>query len=291
MPIAWLEGMCLQYKTSTTIRLYIPGQCLCVSIALSLLILGGCASNKAEVAVGQDKGALQLQLDEMGKSQAEQFMALGKQLTKLRNRMDASEAAQKEQAAQFEARLNKLEKKIEKVTMPATPEVKPVAAPHKRKPGHKTRERKKIATRKAMAPPHPPKQAPAISNEEIKRIYFKAYLTLKSGDYDQASTELRNFLTKFPASRYTQQASYWLGETLLAQGKVVQAIEAFKKVADAQNKSPKQKSALLRLGQLYNKLGNTGKAKATLSRLTREYPQSSEAETARKILSSFAGSG
>jgi len=279
-------------------------------IALSLAILGGCASDKAEVALRQDREALQLQLDKISTSQAEQLLALNKRLTELGIRMDASEADQKKWVSQNEARLSRLEKAFRKPAalrpgkqsrpsgeLEKTPKKSAVptvhkirrTVTHKSKPGRKTGKTKKPVASQKNTPSPPPKKAPVISGEEIRRIYIKAYLALKSGHYDQASTELRSFLAKFPASKYVYQASYWLGESLHAQGKTTQAVEAFRKAASAPNEAPKQRAALLRLGQLYNELGNTGKAKATLLRLTRDHPQSPEAETARKILSGFAG--
>jgi len=131
-------------------------------------------------------------------------------------------------------------------------------------------------------------QAPVASNEEIKRAYINAYLSLKSGRYEHAARDFNNFLVKYPTSKYTHQAEFWLGETFHAQGNTAQAIGAFQKVADAPDKNPKWNESLLRLGQLYIELGQSDEAGKMLMRLIKERPQSTEAEAARRILASTA---
>ena len=135
--------------------------------------------------------------------------------------------------------------------------------------------------------PPPSSQASVASNKEIKSTYINAYLALKSGRYEHAAREFNNFLAKYPASKYTHQAEFWLGETLHAQGHTAQAIETFRNVANVPEKNPKWNASLLRLGQLYMELGRSDEAGETFQRLIKQRPQSTEAETARKILASI----
>ena len=274
-----------------------PGVYLLVAVSLCVLLITGCAPNKAELNWQQDREALQSQLKDVDKSQAmltEQLRTLNNQLSDLETLMVSHAEDQKTRLDQNEARLIELDKKNETRKKSAAHKSKSTAA-RKNKPLKKPKAEKVLAKAKAKAKknngPASPKQTPVISNEEIKRAYIKAYLALKSGHYEQAATDFINFLSKFPASKYAHQASYWLGETLHAQGKTEQAVEAFQKASGgAPNKDIKWNAAQLRLGQLYKELGRNGEARTTFLRLVKEHPQSPEAETARKLLSEAGSS-
>ncbi len=263
------------------------GKYALAAIGLGMLLLAGCASgNKTEAAWQQDRENLQSQLIQVGSSQntlAEQLQALSKQLAELEARMISHEADQEASFEQNEARFTELGNNIEALNGAVASESRSGAA-SKHKSQEKAKATKKPVITKIDDAPPPPKLVPVVSDEEIKGIYINAYLALKSGRYAQAAADFDSFLAKFPTSKYTHQAEFWLGETLHAQGNTAQAIEAFQKAANTPEKNPQWNAALLRLGQLYMELGRSDEAGATFLQLIKARPQSAEAETARKIL-------
>ncbi|HXH73130.1 MAG TPA: tol-pal system protein YbgF [Mariprofundaceae bacterium] len=128
---------------------------------------------------------------------------------------------------------------------------------------------------------------PADASEDEKNIYTAAYLALKSGRYDEASLQFAQLLEKFPKGEYSDQAWYWLGESLFAQRKTTKAIEALDHVVRNYPDSIKHASALLRLGQIYQENKRPGDAKAVYERLLREHGDSPLAEQARNALQSI----
>ena len=292
-----------------------------------LLIAGCASNNKDETSWQQDKESIQSQLMQIGSSQttlAEQLQALSKQLAQLEARMIPHQESQAESLEQGKTRLFDSKKNI-KAKKRTTTTIPRSSATRKPKPQKMSKARKEpVDTIKEKTPPPssqapmasgeemtsktpppsnqapvasgeemtsktppPSSQASVASNKEIKSTYINAYLALKSGRYEHAAREFNNFLAKYPASKYTHQAEFWLGETLHAQGHTAQAIETFRNVANVPEKNPKWNASLLRLGQLYMELGRSDEAGETFQRLIKQRPQSTEAETARKILASI----
>lgn len=128
---------------------------------------------------------------------------------------------------------------------------------------------------------------PADKPEDEKNIYTAAYLALKSGRYDEASLQFAQLLEKFPKGEYSDQAWYWLGESLFAQRKSNKAIAAFDHVVRNYPDSVKHAAALQRLGQIYQENKRLGDAKAVFERLLREHGDSPLAAQARESLRSI----
>ncbi|MES0371257.1 MAG: tol-pal system protein YbgF [Mariprofundaceae bacterium] len=117
-----------------------------------------------------------------------------------------------------------------------------------------------------------------------KNNYTAAYLALKSGRYEEASTGFKSLLNDHPKGEYADQAYFWLGESFFAMHKLSDAITAFKKVASDYPDSAKHPAALLRLAAAHKESGHSGDAKAALQRLIKQHPESNAAEQARTQL-------
>jgi len=262
-------------------------RCLAVASLCSLLVVG-CVNHKTDDAWKQDRERLQAQIESMNKSQtmlSKQFWTMNNQLSELESRLTLHETEQQARENQFQAHLTELDQGIEALSKGKKVKPRPTHArnaplPKKGSPGKG----------KPMDAPALTKQAPVISEKEIKDMYINAYLALKNGRYEQANTDFHKFLSRFPNSVYAPRAAYWLGETLHAQGLTTEALEAFRNAASAPDGNPKHNAALLRLGQLNMELGRTDDARTALLQLLKEHPQSPEAEKVRKMLSK-AGAG
>jgi len=120
-----------------------------------------------------------------------------------------------------------------------------------------------------------------------KDLYTAAYLSLKSGRYDEAILSFQDLLGQFSKGELVDQAYYWLGESFLSKGDSDHAVEAFSKLIKTYPKSAKYQPALLKLGIAYQAKGRLGDAKAVLNRLIDEYPESRSSDRARTQLSAM----
>lgn len=117
------------------------------------------------------------------------------------------------------------------------------------------------------------------------KAYEKAVnLILRDKKYDQAIPEFQAFLQQYPASSYTANAHYWLGQLLFNKQDWSAASEQFANVVTKFPDSSKRADALLKLGIAENERGNNTKAKQTLNQLLKEYPSSSAAKLAKSRL-------
>jgi len=114
-----------------------------------------------------------------------------------------------------------------------------------------------------------------------KNAYTAAYLAFKSSRFEESTAGFRMVVEKYPEGEYTDQAYYWLGESLQAQRQNEAAVQAFKHVIDTFKNSTKHAAALLKLAALYVQLDKKGDAKATLERVIKEHRNTADAEYAR----------
>ena len=129
--------------------------------------------------------------------------------------------------------------------------------------------------------------APALAE---KNAYTAAYLALKSGRYDESSAGFSAVVKEHPKGEYTDQAYYWLGESLVAQHLSKKAIKAFMVVAKKYPDSPKHAASLLKIAAVYKGLNKLGDARAALKRVIKEHPDSRSAERARVQLAALGKS-
>ena len=141
----------------------------------------------------------------------------------------------------------------------------------------------------ASVPVVPVKSKDDVAAEALaeKNAYTAAYLALKSGRFDEASTAFNAQLDQYPQGEYADQAWYWLGETRFAQNDLDKAMHAFKYVADRYLNSAKHAAALLKLGQISEAMANTDKARSYYQRLIKVHPDSALAEQARLRMTEF----
>ncbi|MDQ6990862.1 MAG: tol-pal system protein YbgF [Mariprofundaceae bacterium] len=120
-----------------------------------------------------------------------------------------------------------------------------------------------------------------------KDLYTSAYLSLKSGRYDEAILSFKDLLEQFPKGELIDQAYYWLGESFLSKGNMDQAIKSFSTLIQTYPKSAKYQPSFIKLAMAYKEKGRMGDAKAVLQRLIDEYPDSRSADHARIQLASL----
>lgn len=120
--------------------------------------------------------------------------------------------------------------------------------------------------------------------------YMDGFSKLKNGQYDAAIASLKKFVSQHPDSSLTDNAWYWLGEANYVQQNLGDAENAFDAVVNKFKNSPKVPASLYKIGLIQAAQNQTDNAKATLSRVIDQYPDSDSAGLAKQKLQSL-GSG
>jgi tol-pal system protein YbgF len=126
---------------------------------------------------------------------------------------------------------------------------------------------------------------------EERAAYQEAFDLLRELRYEQASTAFRDFIKKYPGSRYAHIAQYWLGEAAYARRDFKQAIQDYQALLDNYPRSGKRADAMLKIGYSYQELKRTQDSRRMMERLIELYPDSTEAGQARNQLRRMKKSG
>ena len=108
-------------------------------------------------------------------------------------------------------------------------------------------------------------------------FYKRAYDLVLSGDYQQAEDAFGEFVLSYPNSPLLPDASFWLGESMLAQQKYNEAAKTFLSAYKAYGDSAKAPEMLLKLGQSLAGMDNKDAACATFTEVPVRYPDAAQA--------------
>lgn len=133
------------------------------------------------------------------------------------------------------------------------------------------------------ASPQPP--------DASRRLYDRVMEEFRHKDYDAALAGFRFFLELHGQSSLSANAQYWLGECQYRTGRYKDALGSFYSLIADYPTSQKLAASTLKIGQIYTKQGDREKAQMMFERVTDQYPDSAEAEVARKALDAAAAKG
>lgn len=114
--------------------------------------------------------------------------------------------------------------------------------------------------------------------------YQQAFNLLKQAQYDQAITAFDNFLRKYPASQYSANAQYWMGEAHYVARRFNEAITEYMKLVTNYPESKQVSNGLLKIGYSFYELGKPDDAKNVLEDLIKRYPGTPAARDAEDRL-------
>jgi len=260
-------------------------------VCLCAIALSACASDeKKTISWSQDRPQIQSDIEAVQHEQQVAANSLRQQTITLDTLQQKIEALEQTNI-QYMANIASLSSHVEELHRP-----KKVIAKKKLKKVKKPV--KKVAIKRPtpiaklpVAAPTPAPVIPAVDRaalaEAEKNAYTAAYLALKSGRFDEASTAFNKQLDLYPNGEYADQTWYWLGETRFAQGDHAKAHNAFKYVADHYANSVKHAAALLKLGQIAQQQNKHLDARNYYQRLIQSHADSSLAEQARAALSNL----
>lgn len=116
------------------------------------------------------------------------------------------------------------------------------------------------------------------------RLYDRVMEEFRHKDYDAALAGFRFFLELHAQSALSANAQYWMGECQYRTGHYKDALGSFYNVISYYPLSQKFAASTLKIGQIYTKQGERDKALMMYERVTDHYPDSPEADVARKAL-------
>jgi len=126
--------------------------------------------------------------------------------------------------------------------------------------------------------------APSKMQDSSRHLYDRVMEEYKHRDYAAALAGFRFFLELHGQSSLAANAQYWAGECQYRLGRYKEALKSFYQVVSYYPLSPKLAASTLKIGQTYTRLKDHEKAHMMYERVVDQYPESAEAESARKAL-------
>jgi tol-pal system protein YbgF len=126
--------------------------------------------------------------------------------------------------------------------------------------------------------------APSKVQDSSRHLYDRVMEEYKHRDYAAALAGFRFFLELHGQSSLAANAQYLVAECQYRLGRYKEALKSYYHVVSYYPLSPKLAASTLRIGQTYTRLKDHEKAHMMYERVVDQYPESAEAETARKVL-------
>lgn len=126
--------------------------------------------------------------------------------------------------------------------------------------------------------------APKHTHDTSRRMYDRIMTEFKHREYDAALAGFSLFMELHSQSALAANAQYWIGECQYRMGRYKDALNSFYDVVMNYPLSPKMAASTLKLGQTYVKLGDHDNARVMFDRVVNQYPDSSEADLARRTI-------
>ncbi|MCF7972114.1 MAG: tol-pal system protein YbgF [Methylococcaceae bacterium] len=143
-----------------------------------------------------------------------------------------------------------------------------------------------VAERNAAAEAAKPK--PAVKSKETEKADFDAaFASLRNSQYQQGISLFKAFLQNYPASEYSDNATFWLASIYAVIKDNAAAKQTFGAVFTRFPQSDKASLSMLKLGDIYLAEDNVAKAKQLYRQIITDYANSTSAHMAEKKLQSM----
>ncbi len=120
------------------------------------------------------------------------------------------------------------------------------------------------------------------ADPEEKRQFDAAMGLIRRGDFNEATSAFTSFLTRFPASGFSDSVRFWLGNAQYGKRDYKGAIATFKSFVAANPDHPRAAESLLAIANCQIELKDTKSARKTLDDLQKAYPGSEAAKAAKE---------
>lgn len=115
-------------------------------------------------------------------------------------------------------------------------------------------------------------------------LYEKAYSSYQQDDFRNARKLFEEYIEKFPKGKWIGQAYFWIGESYFKEKKYEEAILSYQKLIELRGWHPLKPTAMFKQAQAFKALGDIEAYKILLKKVINQYPNSKEAEKAKKLL-------
>lgn len=126
---------------------------------------------------------------------------------------------------------------------------------------------------------------PAVLSEQ--QLYQMAYESAINSSFERSIAEFDQYLSVYPQGRFVSNAHYWKGQSYLYLDRFNEAREVYEIIMNEFGDSPKLPDAMYGLGQAYQGLGDTARARALFNNIKRRYPNTGVANLADTRLQSL----
>ncbi len=142
----------------------------------------------------------------------------------------------------------------------------------------------KLTDMEKSIPAKEPPVEPKGPSTTAGNLYKDAYETFQKGDLDGGRRKFEAFLKQYPNMELSDNAQFWIGETYFLKKDFEKAILEYEKVIVKYPEGDKVSSALLKQGLAFWELGDKTHARNLLKRVIDRFPQTEQAEIAKKKL-------
>jgi tol-pal system protein YbgF len=132
-------------------------------------------------------------------------------------------------------------------------------------------------------------EVPTVPTELRGSGYDDAVRAFVEQQYEDSIQYFRNFIHGNSTSAYADDAQYWIGEAYLRKGMYSNAIKEFNQVVLRYGSGDRAAPALLKLAQVFSKIGDQVDARLSLQKLVNRYPGTPEASEAHRMLQQMGG--
>jgi tol-pal system protein YbgF len=126
--------------------------------------------------------------------------------------------------------------------------------------------------------------APGATQDIARNLYDRVMDEFRHKDYEAALAGFHFFLELHGQSILAGNAQYWIGECQYRLRRYQDALGSFYSVLSYYPLNPKLAASTLKIGQIYTKLADKEKARMMYERILDQYPDTPEAEVARRAL-------
>jgi len=135
----------------------------------------------------------------------------------------------------------------------------------------------------------PVDEVPTVPAELRGSGYDDGVRAFVEQQYDDSIQYFRNFIHGNSTSAQADDAQYWIGEAYLRKGMYSNAIKEFNQVVLRYGSGDRAAPALLKLAQVFSKIGDQVDSRLSLQKLVNRYPGTPEASEANRMLQQMGG--
>jgi len=130
-----------------------------------------------------------------------------------------------------------------------------------------------------------PSLEPAVLSEQ--QLYQMAYDSAINSQFERAIAEFDQYLSIYPAGRFTTNSHYWKGQSFLYLSRYDEAIAEYSIILDQHPEDAKVPDAMYGQAIAYEGMGNLPRARQLLQSIIRDYPNTGVANLADTRLRSL----